>query len=57
MKPLQKSSGPEVVASSDDMDVSEVRLRVATPPSATLGLSLRWKIVIAWRPSTSRRRC
>ena len=37
----------EVVASSDDEDLSEVRMRVATPPSATLGLSLRWKIVIA----------
>jgi len=37
----------EVVASSDDQDVSEVRQRVAPPPSAPLGLSLKWKIVIA----------
>jgi serine phosphatase RsbU (regulator of sigma subunit) len=37
----------EVVASSDDQDLSEVRRQVATPASATLGLSLRWKIVIA----------
>jgi serine phosphatase RsbU (regulator of sigma subunit) len=47
IKPATVRSKPEVVASSDDMDVSEVRMRVATPPSATLGLSLRWKIVIA----------
>jgi len=46
MKPATVRSKPEVVASSDDQDVSEVRMRVATPPSATLGLSLRWKIVI-----------
>ncbi len=38
-------SKAEVVASSED--VSEVRQRVAPPPSATLGLSLKWKIVIA----------
>jgi serine phosphatase RsbU (regulator of sigma subunit) len=40
-------SKPEVVASSDDQDVSEVRQRVAPPASATLGISLKWKIVIA----------
>ncbi|HUR39154.1 MAG TPA: SpoIIE family protein phosphatase [Planctomycetota bacterium] len=45
-KTTQRSK-PEVVASSDDQDLSEVRMRVATPPSATLGLSLKWKIVIA----------
>jgi len=39
-------SKPEVVASRDDDEVSEVRRSVAPPPSATLGLSLRWKIVI-----------
>ena len=38
---------PEIVASSDDEDVSEVRQRVAPPSNAALGLSLRWKIVIA----------
>ncbi len=38
---------PEIVASSDDADQSEVRARVAPPPTATLGLSLKWKIVIA----------
>src|SRR5579862_19492 len=37
----------EVVASSDDQDVSELRQRVAPPSGATLGLSLKWKIVIA----------
>jgi serine phosphatase RsbU (regulator of sigma subunit) len=42
-----RHSKPEVVASSDDQDLSEVRRQVATPASATLGLSLRWKIVIA----------
>src|SRR4029078_11057312 len=46
MKPVSTRSKPEVVASSEDQDLSEVRMRVATPPSATLGLSLRWKIVI-----------
>jgi serine phosphatase RsbU (regulator of sigma subunit) len=40
-------SKAEIVASSDDEDVSQVRQRVAPPSSATLGLSLRWKIVIA----------
>jgi len=40
-------SKPEMVSSSDDQDVSEVRQRVALPPSATMGLSLKWKIVIA----------
>jgi sigma-B regulation protein RsbU (phosphoserine phosphatase) len=40
-------SKPEIVSSSDDEDVSEVRQRVAPPSRATLGLSLRWKIVIA----------
>jgi len=39
-------SKPEIVASRDDDEVSEVRRSVAPPPSATLGLSLRWKIVI-----------
>jgi serine phosphatase RsbU (regulator of sigma subunit) len=43
-----RASKAEVVASSsDDEDLSEVRMRVATPPSSTQGLSLRWKIVIA----------
>jgi serine phosphatase RsbU (regulator of sigma subunit) len=37
---------PEVITAGDD-DASEVRQRVAPPPSAALGLSLRWKIVIA----------
>ena len=46
-QPSTARSKPEVVASSEDQDLSEVRMRVATPPSATLGLSLRWKIVIA----------
>jgi len=45
-KTTQRSK-PEVVSSSDDQDLSEVRMRVATPPSSTLGLSLKWKIVIA----------
>ncbi len=36
----------EVVASSDDMEASKVRQRVAAPPGVR-GLSLRWKIVIA----------
>lgn len=47
IKTTSGRSKPEVVASSDDQEVSEVRLRVAPPPSATLGLSLRWKIVLA----------
>jgi serine phosphatase RsbU (regulator of sigma subunit) len=47
MKPATvRSSKPEVVSSSEDQDLSEVRMRVATPPSTTMGLSLRWKIVI-----------
>jgi serine phosphatase RsbU (regulator of sigma subunit) len=46
IKPATVRSKPEVVASSDDQDVSEVRMRVATPSSSTMGLSLRWKIVI-----------
>lgn len=38
----------EIVSSSDDQELSEVRLRVAPPAAAaTLGLSLKWKIVIA----------
>jgi len=46
MKPATVRSKPEIVASSEDQDLSEVRMRVATPPSTTMGLSLRWKIVI-----------
>jgi serine phosphatase RsbU (regulator of sigma subunit) len=46
IKPATVRSKPEVVASHDDDEVSEVRRSVAPPPSATLGLSLRWKIVI-----------
>jgi serine phosphatase RsbU (regulator of sigma subunit) len=38
---------PEIVSSSDGQEVSELRQRVAPPPSAILGLSLKWKIVIA----------
>src|SRR5579872_3866595 len=37
----------EIVSSRDDEDVSELRQRVAPPSGATLGLSLKWKIVIA----------
>src|SRR6185295_4861096 len=47
MKVSTARSKPEVVASSDDQDLSEVRMRVATPPSSTVGVSLKWKIVIA----------
>jgi serine phosphatase RsbU (regulator of sigma subunit) len=47
MKVTGRTSKAEVVASSDDQDLSEVRRSVATPPSSTMGLSLRWKIVIA----------
>jgi len=39
--------GKAEVVSSHDEDVSELRQRVATPAGATLGLSLKWKIVIA----------
>lgn len=46
MKVSQRNK-PEVVSSSDDGDLSEVRARVAPPPSAAMGLSLKWKIVIA----------
>ena len=42
-----RASKAEVIASSGDDDVSELRMRVATPAGSTLGLSLRWKIVIA----------
>src|SRR5436190_11925627 len=43
-----RGSKAEVVSSSNsDDDVSELRQRVATPPGTTLGLSLKWKIVIA----------
>src|SRR6185295_9638175 len=52
IKQATARSKPEVVASSDDQDLSEVRMRVATPPSSTLGLSLRWKIVIAMAATT-----
>ena len=41
-----RTSKAEVVASHDDDEISEVRRSVAPPLSATLGLSLRWKIVI-----------
>src|SRR5690349_18165262 len=41
-----RTSKAEVVASHDDDEASEVRRSVAPPSSATLGLSLRWKIVI-----------
>jgi serine phosphatase RsbU (regulator of sigma subunit) len=40
-------SKAEVVSSSDDQELSEVRQRVAPPLTSTLGLSLKWKIVIA----------
>jgi len=40
-------SKAEIVSSSDDEEVSELRQRVAPPSGATLGLSLKWKIVIA----------
>src|SRR5476651_18476 len=40
-------SKAEVVSSSDDQELSAVRQRVAPPPISTLGLSLKWKIVIA----------
>src|SRR6185503_19149095 len=46
IKPATVRSRPEVVASRDDDEPSEVRRSMATPPSSTLGLSLRWKIVI-----------
>jgi serine phosphatase RsbU (regulator of sigma subunit) len=47
IKPATVRSKPEVVSSIADGDeASEVRRSVAPPPSATLGLSLRWKIVI-----------
>jgi len=39
--------GKAEVVSSHDEEVSELRQRVATPSGATLGLSLKWKIVIA----------
>ena len=43
-----RGSKAEVVSSSNsDEEVSELRQRVATPPGTTLGLSLKWKIVIA----------
>ena len=45
-KATQRSKA-EVVSSSDDIDQSEVRARVAPPPTAAMGLSLKWKIVIA----------
>ncbi len=43
----QRSSKAELIASSDDEELSAVRQRVAPPPTSTLGLSLKWKIVIA----------
>src|SRR6185503_9837877 len=42
-----RRSTAEVVASSDEGDMSEVRQRVATPASSSMGLSLRWKIVLS----------
>ena len=42
-----KRAQAEVVSSSDDDDQSELRARVAPPPTAVMGLSLKWKIVIA----------
>ena len=39
--------GKAEVVSSHDEEVSELRQRVATPAGASLGLSLKWKIVIA----------
>jgi len=46
---LTQRSKPEVVSSSssDEGELSGVRQRVAPPSTATLGLSLKWKIVIA----------
>jgi serine phosphatase RsbU (regulator of sigma subunit) len=44
---VSQRNKPEIVSSIDDGDQSEVRARVAPPPSAALGLSLKWKIVIA----------
>lgn len=41
------SSGPEVVASSDDVELSQVRQKVGTHSGAARGLSLRWKIVLS----------
>ncbi|HZE98816.1 MAG TPA: SpoIIE family protein phosphatase [Planctomycetota bacterium] len=38
---------PQIVSSGGAQELSEVRQRVAPPASSALGLSLRWKIVIA----------
>ncbi|MBV8880616.1 MAG: SpoIIE family protein phosphatase [Planctomycetaceae bacterium] len=43
----RKTASKAEVVSSDDEEVSELRQRVAPPSNAPLGLSLKWKIVIA----------
>jgi sigma-B regulation protein RsbU (phosphoserine phosphatase) len=41
------ASGPEIVASSSEIEVSRVRQRVSTGGARPQGLSLQWKMVIA----------